>query len=181
VRLAMEKHPATRVMPPRREDFDRRLARLAIEKKVPVLAIGAGMQLVNALCGGTLFAHVVEDVPRALHHRDPVEGMLRHALNIVPGSRMDEIYGPGEIRVNSCHHQAIDRVADGFRVTATSPDGVIEAIESTDARWYCVGVQFHPENETASALDLQVFEHFVQATRASAAEAPVIYKLPKAA
>ena len=51
-------------------------------------------------------------------------------IEIVPGTRVDMIYGPGEIRVNSCHHQAVSRVAKGFRISATAPDGVIEAIES---------------------------------------------------
>ena len=76
---------------------------------------------------------------------------------------MEEIYGAGEIRVNSSHHQAIRQVGSGLRVGARSPDGVIESIESTDAEWFCVGVQWHPESETATALDLQLFEYFVQA------------------
>jgi putative glutamine amidotransferase len=76
---------------------------------------------------------------------------------------MEEIYGGGEIRVNSDHHQAVRSVGEGLRVSARSPDGVIEAIESTDPNWFCVGVQWHPESETASALDMQLFECFVQA------------------
>ena len=68
--------------------------------------------------------------------------------------------GEGEIRVNNMHHQAIDDVAPGFNVTARCPDGVIEAIESvTD--WFAFGTQFHPEHESASALDLRIFEEFV--------------------
>lgn len=163
VRMGFDKHPATRVMPNRREDFDRRLAKLAYELKIPVLAIGAGMQTMNVVCGGSLFQHVVEDLPKALYHRDPVEGVLRHVLEIVPGTRMDEIYGPGEIRVNSDHHMAIDEVAPCFRVSATTPDGVIEAYETIDDRWFCLGVQWHPESESASALDMQVFECFLNA------------------
>jgi putative glutamine amidotransferase len=76
---------------------------------------------------------------------------------------MEEIYGAGEIRVNSCHHQAVRQVGSDLRVSASAPDGVIEAIESTDANWFCIGVQWHPESETASALDLQLFELFIQA------------------
>ena len=59
----------------------------------------------------------------------------------------------------------IDQVAEQFRVCATSPDGVIEAYETEDDEWWCVGVQWHPENESASALDMQVFEQFVDACR----------------
>ena len=80
-----------------------------------------------------------------------------------PGTRMEEIYGAGEIRVNSAHHQAIRQPGTGLRIGARAPDGVIEAIESTDPNWFCIGVQWHPESETATALDLQLFECFLQA------------------
>ena len=163
VRLGLEKHPATRAMPTRREDFDRRIATMAVEMRLPILAIGSGMQTLNVICGGTLFQHIPEDFPKPLLHRDPVETTLRHVLDIVPGTRVDAIYGPGEIRVNSQHHMAIDQLADYFRVSATCPDGVIEAYESIDEHWFCLGVQWHPENETASALDMQVFETFLDA------------------
>lgn len=168
VRLGMDKHPSTRPMPSRREDFDRRLCKMAVEMRIPILAIGGGMQTLNVICGGTLFQHVTEDVPKAFHHRDPVENTLRHIIEIVPGTRVDAIYGPGEIRVNSQHHMAVDQVAPCFKVSATAPDGVLEAYESIDEDWYCLGVQFHPENETASALDMQVFENFLDACKAPA-------------
>lgn len=165
VRLGMERNPSTRTMPTRREDFDRRLCKLAVEMRVPILAIGSGMQLLNVICGGTLHQHLPEDVPRALHHRDPVELTLRHLIEIVPGTRIDRIYGPGEIRVNSQHHMAVDQIAPEFRVCATAPDGIIEAYESIDEDWFCMGVQWHPENETASALDMQIFEAFIEASQ----------------
>lgn len=178
IRLGMEKHPATRAMPPRREDFDRRLCKMAVEMRMPILAIGGGMQLLNVICGGTLYQHIAEECPRALHHHDPVEGSLRHVIEIVPGTRVDTIYGPGEIRVNSQHHQSVNTVARGFRVSATSPDGVIEAFESEDPEWFCLGVQWHPENETASALDMQVFEQFLTAVVEQ--KQPIILPLRKA-
>ena len=170
IRLGMDPHPSTRPMPTRREDFDRRLCKMAVEMKMPILAIGSGMQILNVVCGGTLFQHIPEDVPKSLHHRDPVEGTLRHIIEIVPGTRMDVIYGPGEIRVNSQHHMAVDQVAKPFKVSAKSPDGVVEAIETHDEKWWCVGVQWHPENETSSALDMQVFENFLAACSQPAAD-----------
>lgn len=175
VRLGLEKHPANRPMPMRREDFDRRLIAMAVERRLPILAIGVGMQELNVVCGGSLFRHVTEDVPKAFHHRDAVETTLRHIIEIVPGTRMDTIYGPGEIRVNSQHHMAVDQVASLFKVSATAPDGVIESYESIDDDWWCVGVQWHPENETASALDMQVFENFMSACKVPE---PVILPMP---
>ncbi|TWT57951.1 putative glutamine amidotransferase [Thalassoglobus neptunius] len=165
IRLGFDPHPVTRAMPARREDFDRRLAKLAYEMKIPTLAIGSGMQVLNLICGGTLFQHVAEDVYRSLCHRDAVENCLRHVIEIVPGTKMDSIYGPGEIRVNSDHHMAIDQLASVFRASATAMDGVVEAYESTDDNWWCLGTQFHPESESASALDLQVFEAFIDGAK----------------
>ncbi len=163
VRMGMDKHPASRPMPLRREDFDRRLCKMALEMKIPILAIGAGMQELNVVAGGTLHQHIDEVFTRPLHHRDPVESTLRHIIEIVPETRVDHIYGPGEIRVNSQHHMAVDQVAGIFRISALSPDGVIEAYESIDDNWFCLGVQWHPENDTASALDMQVFQAFLEA------------------
>src|SRR5690606_5327970 len=89
---------------------------------------------------------------------------------------MDQIYGPGEIRVNSDHHMAVDQIANCFRVSAASPDGVVEAYESNDDSWFCLGVQFHPESQSASALDMQIFESFIEGCAAQ--EAPEIYTIP---
>jgi len=97
----------------------------------------------------------------------------------VPETRMDDIYGPGEIRINSAHHQAVDQLATPFKVSATAPDGVIEAYESILDDWYCVGVQWHPESDTSSALDMQVFQHFMKAC--TEVEQPMILKLRHAA
>jgi putative glutamine amidotransferase len=76
---------------------------------------------------------------------------------------MDAIYGGGELRVNSSHHQAVKKLGMGLRVGAKSPDEVIEAIEVDDDEWFCVGVQWHPESDTASALDMQLFRAFIEA------------------
>jgi putative glutamine amidotransferase len=157
-------HAAVQPMAERREENDRYLVRRALERRVPVLGIGVGMQQLNAACGGSLYLHLPEDLPRAMPHFDPTGGPHRHAVLLEPDTRLDEIYGGGEIRVNSHHHQAVRQPGAGLRVSARAPDGVIEAIEATDADWFCVGVQWHPESETASALDMQLFECFIQAS-----------------
>jgi len=171
-RLGLQSHPTSRPMPQRREDFDRRLCRLAVDMRIPILAIGSGMQVLNVVCGGSLYAHVAEDIPKSILHRDPVESTLRHVLEIEEGTRVDAIYGPGEIRVNSQHHMSIAEPADGFIVSARTPDGVIEAIEADDERWFCLGVQWHPENTTSSALDMQIFESLLDAAAGTPAVIP---------
>ncbi len=158
-------HPSVRLLDPKREEFDRRLMHLVAEMKVPVLGIGVGMQLINVTLGGNLFLHIPEDIPNAIAHKDPQDPGHRHALEIRRGSMMDRVYGEGEIRVSSRHHMAIDELAPGFIVTAKCPDGVIEAIESEIPGWFAVGTQFHPENQAASALDMRIFEEFIEAVR----------------
>jgi putative glutamine amidotransferase len=156
-------HPSVQPLPERRDESDRFLVRRLLERRLPVLAIGLGMQQLNVACGGTLYLHLPEDLPRAMPHRDPTGAPHRHTVLIEPNTRMEEIYGAGEIRVNSAHHQAVRQPGAGLRVGARAPDGVIESIESTDPHWFCVGVQWHPESETASALDMQLLESFIQA------------------
>lgn len=153
-------HPSMRLLDRRREEFDRQLMHLVAERRMPVMGVGCGLQLLNVSQGGTLFLHIAEDLPRALPHFDVMDSSHRHALEIEMGTIMERVYGEGEIRVNSMHHMAIDDVAPGFAVTARCPDGVIEAIEST-TDWVAFGTQFHPEGESASALDLRIFEEFV--------------------
>ncbi|HEV7222293.1 MAG TPA: gamma-glutamyl-gamma-aminobutyrate hydrolase family protein [Pirellulales bacterium] len=154
-------HPSVRLLDSRRETFDRRLVRMAAERRLPLFGIGVGMQLLNVSEGGNVFLHIPEDMPKALPHRDSLDPAHRHALEVVQGTLMERVYGEGEIRVNSTHHMAIDEVAPGFMVTARCPDGVVEAIESTQPDWFALGTQFHPESESASALDLRIFEEFI--------------------
>ncbi|MHC4398261.1 MAG: gamma-glutamyl-gamma-aminobutyrate hydrolase family protein [Planctomycetota bacterium] len=154
-------HPSVRTLDPRREEFDRMLLRLVAARHMPVFGIGTGMQLLNVSQGGNLMLHIPEDMPRALPHLDTMDPGHRHALEVTPGSLMERVYGEGEIRVNSMHHMAVDDVAPGFSATAWCPDGVIEAIESNTDGWFAFGTQFHPESNSASALDLRVFEEFL--------------------
>lgn len=156
-------HPSVRPMDPRREAFDRLLCQLICDRRMPVFGIGAGMQLLNLTMGGNLFLHIPEDLPKAIPHKDLHDPAHRHGLVVEPDSLMERVYGDGEIRVNSMHHMAVDQPAPGFEVTARCPDGVVEAIESRIDDWFAVGTQFHPEAESASALDIRIFEEFIAA------------------
>jgi putative glutamine amidotransferase len=161
-RAGLPTHPAVVPMAQRREDSDRILVRRVLDRKMPLLGIGVGLQQINVATGGALFLHLPEENPKALPHFDPSGGPHRHTVNLEPNTRLDEIYGGGELRVNSGHHQAVKTLGHKMRFSALAPDGVIEAIESTDPEWFCIGVQWHPEADTASALDMQLFECFVQ-------------------
>lgn len=154
-------HPSVRPMHPKREDFDRMLMRLIAKKKKPVLAIGVGMQLMNVTLGGNLFFHIPIDIPKAMPHFDRNCSVHRHTLDVVQDSIMGRVYGDAEIRVTSQHHMAVNELGEGLRVTATSPDGIIEAIESTEEDWLAIGTQFHPESSSATQLDYGIFQEFL--------------------
>lgn len=157
--------PLTNAIQPmvaRREENDRTLLTKIVERKLPLLAVGVGMQLLNVHFGGTLFGHLPQDNPKAMPHFDPTGGPHRHMVNVEKGCTLEDMYGANELRVNSSHHQAVNQVGKRLRVAAKAPDGVIEAIETTDDTWFCIGVQWHPECDTASALDRQIFDCLVE-------------------
>lgn len=154
-------HPSVRPMARRREMFDRTLLSKTYERRLPFFGIGAGMQLLNVLHGGTLFLHIAEDIGCALPHYEPDDPYHRHALVVEPDSLLDRVYGDNAILVNSMHHMAIDDVAEGFLATAMCPDSVIEAIESIRDDWFAFGTQFHPEAPSATVLDLRIFGEFI--------------------
>ncbi len=155
-------HPSVKLLDERRETFDRFLIEKITEHRIPLLAIGTGMQLLNVSQGGTLFLHIPEDLPKALPHRDVMEPFHRHALIVEKGSLLERVYGDNDVRVNSLHHMAVDDVAPGFLATAHCPDGVVEAIESLHRDWFALGLQFHPEHPSATVLDKQIFCEFTQ-------------------
>lgn len=160
------RHASVRPMESRREDLDRALMSLVVRRRLPVFGIGVGLQLLNITMGGNLYFHIPADVPTALPHKDPIDAGHRHGLEVVPGTIMDRIYGDGEVRVNSMHHMAIDELAPGFQVAARAPDGLIEAVEWAGDDWVAIGTQFHPEAESASALDQRIFEEFIEGIHA---------------
>jgi putative glutamine amidotransferase len=131
----------------------------------PLLGIDRGLHVLNLTYGGTVFTDLPRELPEALQHRQPPERGVRHAINVEAGTRLAEMYGEGEVVVNSEHRRAIQRVARGFRVSARALDGVVEAIEAESTNWFALGVQWQPASETASGLDIQLFRGFIDACR----------------
>ncbi len=137
----------------------------ARDGRAPVLGICRGLQVVNVALGGTLFQDLPTERPSAISHKNPKKEHRRdHAVRVGSGTRLERIAGAEEIEVNSRHHQAIERPAEGLVVSATAPDGVIEAVEAEDGRWL-VAVQWHPENLTGDAVSRRLFRDFVEEVR----------------
>jgi len=174
-KMGLSPHPSVTVVSERRELSDRLLCKIVQQRGIPTLGIGLGMQELNVVAGGGLYLHLPEDLPRSIPHRDPQGGPHRHIVVMQPGTRLEQIYGPGEIRVNSYHHQGVRKLAPIFRPAALAPDGLIEAFEGKDASWWVTGVQWHPENEGHISLDMQLIEAFVEAS--SKKGAPVLAKV----
>lgn len=129
-----------------RDEFELELIHLAYERKMPVLAICRGVQVVNVAFGGTL----IQDVPSAIGSMD--HDVIGHAVydghqpvTIAADSKIAKATGETDMLVNSIHHQAIDEIADGFRAVAWAADGVVEGLEHEDEAWELLGVQWHPE------------------------------------
>ena len=166
-------HPTSSPAEPGRDDFEIGLVKLARERHMPILAICRGIQVLNVACGGTLVQDIASQVPGAMSHAfevPPHQPMERaHEIWIDKDSQLSRIMrerlsDTDACDVNSRHHQAIRQVAPGFIVSATAPDGVIEAIEDPGAR-FCVGVQWHPENFFRTGEFRPLFEGFVDAAK----------------
>jgi gamma-glutamyl-gamma-aminobutyrate hydrolase PuuD len=130
-----------------RDMFDIKLLRLAVKHGIPVLGICRGVQLINIAYGGSLYQDLSAQYPdKSIKHRQtlPKED-ASHAVIVEDGTVFADMVRERMLMVNSSHHQAIKKLADGFRVAGTSPDKIIEAIEKVDSAHWIVGVQFHPE------------------------------------
>lgn len=151
-----------------RDDFEIKLARAAVVKGIPLLAICRGMQVLNVAMGGTLFQDIPSQVTGALEHSVPQpRAGSAHEVWVSKGSQLSTLLADhmedGETcHVNSRHHQSVKDAAKGFDVTATSPDGVVEAMEKIDAP-FCVAVQWHPENFWRTGEFRELFEGLVKA------------------
>lgn len=141
---------------PLRTRFDQRLLNAVLERRKPVLGICYGMQLLNALAGGRIYADVERQLPGAAVHSEK-RGADTHALEIEPDTHLAAILGRTRCTVNTRHIQAVAEVGAPYRVSARAPDGAIEAIESEDG--LVLGVQFHPERMGEAMSPL--FAHLV--------------------
>jgi putative glutamine amidotransferase len=154
-----------------RDTFEIALVREARRRALPIVAICRGIQVMNVAFGGTLVQDIPSQVPGALNHRlsvpphksfDYAHDVWIEENSLLARLLQERLAGSDSCAVNSRHHQAVKDVATGFKVVATAPDGIIEAIEDPAAR-FCLGVEWHPENFWRTGEFRPIFEGFVEA------------------
>jgi putative glutamine amidotransferase len=163
---------------PARDLSELLLIQEVFRQRKPLLAICRGHQLLNVAFGGTLIVDIPSQKPKTIDHtRTDLKDRIVHDVELKPDSMLAQIFGKLTLGVNSTHHQAVARVAEPFRPSAVSSDGIIEALElnGSDRRLlpYLLAVQFHPERLIDRHPEfLGLFRSFVEAC-ASQSKAPV--------
>ena len=164
-------HEKLEEVDPARDEFEIALIAAARSRDLPIFAICRGVQVLNVAAGGTLVQDIPSEVTGALNHslvvppHPPYE--LAHEVWVEKDSLLakllgERLVGSDTCDVNSRHHQAVKTIASGYRVSATAPDGVIEAIEDPGAG-FCLGVQWHPENFWRTGEFRALYEGFLEA------------------
>jgi putative glutamine amidotransferase len=168
-------HPLGAAADSDRERTDFALLAHALGTHKPLLGICYGVQSMNVFLGGTLFQDVADQIGPSITHpwEKSSEGAPEpmHEIAIEPGSKIAALAAASEARVNSSHHQSVDRPGRDLRVAARSADGVVEAIEYTGDNPWLVGVQWHPERMPGHGLSKALFRELVAAARGAAARA----------
>jgi putative glutamine amidotransferase len=155
-------HPALGPTESHLDHFEIALLRAAEARDMPVLAICRGLQVLNVSRGGTLTQDLPSEHPSDVEHRQSEPGSTpTHDVALEAGSLVAGCLGVREARVNSFHHQAVDRLGSGLRAVGWASDGVIEAIEATD-RSFTVAVQWHAESMVNSAEQARLLEAFAE-------------------
>jgi putative glutamine amidotransferase len=151
-------HPALGRTDAMRDAVEVALIAAAQERRLPILAICRGIQILNVALGGTLYQDLPSERPGPIDHHDEA---ARHTVAVEPGTLLARTVGARPAPVISRHHQAIRDVAPGLRVSALAPDGVIECVEPANGGAWLLAVQWHPEDDVEAAL----FSGFAEAVR----------------
>jgi putative glutamine amidotransferase len=153
-----------------RDESELRMVEELFERRLPMLAICRGLQVVNVALGGTLHPHLPDVVGETIAHRAPPRLPIPHSITVAADSRLSAIMGASQgngIECMSWHHQAVDRPGHGCRAVANSVDGVVEAIEIAE-RPELIAVQWHPElTSHEDAAQQRLFDELVRLARRS--------------
>jgi len=156
-------HPQIEMVDARRDHFEIALVHGALRREMPLFGICRGVQILNIALGGDIYQDVPSQTESALQHtQQRLDDGPWHDVAVDQSSLLARVLGVEKLRVNSFHHQACRRPAEGLTVSAVAGDGVPEALEDPRQK-FCLGVQWHPELSGADGEKL--FSAFVQAAR----------------
>jgi putative glutamine amidotransferase len=149
-----------------RDSLEFSLIDMALERKMPVLGVCRGQQILNVALGGTLYVDIPTDINSMVYHRCKDWKNCYHTVKVLPDNLLSQISGVRKGKVTTNHHQAIDRLAKDFKVLAVSNDGLIESIGWKDTldKSFLLAVQWHPERmDTLSMLSGPLAKKFLEA------------------
>ena len=145
----------------KRAEFEMKLVQAAMEVDMPVFGICNGIQLINVILGGTLIQDIPTQAATDINHEQPEpKSAPSHLIYIKDNTILAGFGDKKELMVNSTHHQSIDQLGSNLIISAIAPDGIIEAIESTNYK-FVIGVQWHSEYLNTE-LDVQLFKRLVE-------------------
>lgn len=135
----------------KKSDFEFDMLRKAINKQIPILGLGNGMQMINVFFGGSLYQNILEEVPGVINHQQTEKNIklsqTYHDNVIVPNTELARILGTESLQVNSAHTQAIKKLGDGLKINAISKvDNIIEGVEAENPNTWIIGLQWLAEH-----------------------------------
>jgi putative glutamine amidotransferase len=158
----------------KRDVFETEVFNTSLQKKIPVLGICRGMQLINCILGGDM-TQDIGPAANSIHRNDGND--KKHSVTILPNSLLSEITNAAEDNANSAHHQSINKIGGGLKVNALSEDGIVEGIEWNDkaGKPFLLGIQWHPErmykfDMQASPLSKNIRDYFINEIKKSKGE-----------
>lgn len=158
-------HASVSAPNPERDALEIALSKNCYAKRIPLLGICRGAQVMNVALGGTLYTDIPSQVPTTIRHNQsdavPID-KLTQRISIVPDTRLRSIVSAEVIWINTFHHQAVDRLGNGLVASAYAADGIVEAFEAPDSRFF-VGTQYHPEGLQAHEPHRAIFKSLVDA------------------
>ena len=168
-RYGQQPHPKLGTVQPIKDETDLLVIAAAERKRIPLLAICFGMQILNVARGGTLIQDIESQVPGAIKHEQGVPRDRRsHQVKLLPGSILETLAGSEQQSVNSHHHQAIEVIGRDLVATAWSNDGLVEALEDPRSDLFVMAVQWHPElGWQGDEFSQRIFSRFVTEARKS--------------
>lgn len=166
-RFGGDNHETIYDVDPQRDAIELGLVQELAGRDQPFLGICRGLQIMNVAFGGSLYTHILEQMPNAQEHSffpgHPWD-YRAHAVQVAEGTRLAEIVGEPILQVNSLHHQGIRELASGLKAVAHAPDGLVEALELPEHR-FGLAVQWHPECLPDDPQMQAIFKTFVEASR----------------